>query len=389
MPPAAPRGGGFGGPDAVSNQIRSDALQVALGGARRIVEGWDPWKEDLEARTGFGIGADYTSVGLLANDAVPRAVATAPGAGILRLFGAWTLTGRETPREGALVWKVEHRHGYADPAPSPLWAATELGYVGLLAPPFNNSGLRTQNLFWRQRFAEGRYAVSAGFLDFTDFLDTYGMVSPWLHFTNFAFSTGSATIDLPNDAGFGLAFGAMLTDNVYLLGGLQDANGNPERFWESVDSFFDDREYFTTLELGWTSGRELLYLDNYHVTLWHKDARRDAGKPSGWGVNFSFARFVDERWMPFLRGGYADDGDSLLEHSLSAGIGYRLRSDKDLLGIAFNWGRPNPNQGAGDSSQQALELFYRFLAGSRPEPDSRPPMDRQSRGKSPDRMRSG
>ena len=84
---------------------------------------------------------------------------------------------------------------------------------------------------------------------------------------------------------------------------LVDANSDVKAFWDSFDSFFSDNEYFKSLELGWTSGQGRIYLDNYHVTFWHKDEREEAGKPSGWGVNLSFARFVDDRWMPFLRGG--------------------------------------------------------------------------------------
>lgn len=44
---------------------------------------------------------------------------------------------------------------------------------------------------------------------------------------------------------------------------------------------------------------------------------------------------------------------------------YRLRNDKDLLGIGLNWGKPNPNQGAGDDAQYAAEVFYRYLVGKR------------------------
>ncbi|MFW2405632.1 MAG: carbohydrate porin, partial [Gammaproteobacteria bacterium] len=116
---------------------------------------------------------------------------------------------------------------------------------------------------------------------------------------------------------------------------------------------------------GWTSGKDQIYVDNYHVTVWHKDAREAAGKPSGRGVNFSFARFVDGTWMPFLRGGWSDDGDSLLQKSLSGGIGYRVRNDKDLFGAGLNWGEPNSNQGVGTDAQYAAEIFYRLLIGKR------------------------
>ena len=355
---------GFGGPNAVPNQIESDREQTLLGRGIQFGEDWDAWKADLQSKYGFGLGGDYTGVWLNASDTVPGG-RDSTGAGIARIFGSWDLTGRESGNTGSFVWKFEHRHGFANPAPGPLWAITELGYLGLMNPPFNDTAFRAQNLYWRQRLAGGRYSLIAGIIDVTDFLDLYGMVSPWLHFTNFAFSTGSAAIDLPNDGGLGVGFGAMLTKQFYLLASLQDANGDPNNVWDSVDTFFDDNEYFTSLELGWTSGKDRIYVDNYHVTVWHKDAREAAGKPSGRGVNFSFARFVDGTWMPFLRGGWSDDGDSLLQKSLSGGIGYRLRNDKDLLGAGLNWGEPNPNQGVGTDAQYAAEVFYRLLIGKR------------------------
>lgn len=356
--------GGFGGPNAVQNQLESDRGQSLLGRGIQLGEDWDAWKAELRSKYGFGLGADYTAVYLNAGDTVPGG-RDSTGAGIARIFGSWDLTGRGSANAGSLVWKFEHRHGFANPAPSPLFAITEVGYLGLFNPPFNDTGFRTQNLYWRQRFGDGRYALIAGVIDVTDFLDLYGLISPWLHFTNFAFSTGSETIDLPNDGGLGLGFGAMLTKSVYLLASLQDANGDPNNVWDDFGTFFDDREYFTSVELGWTEWKDNIYVDNYHVTVWHKDEREAAGKPSGWGMNFSFARFVDETWMPFLRGGWSDDGDSLLEKSLSGGVGYRLRNNRDLLGVGLNWGKPNPNQGAGNDAQYAAEVFYRLLVGKR------------------------
>jgi len=354
----------FGSPNAVPNQLESDRQQTLLGRGLQFGDDWESWKSRMQDEHGFGLGGDYTAVYLNASDTVPGGQSST-SAGILRAYGTWDMVGRDGPNTGSLVWKFEHRHGFQDPAPSPMYAITEVGYLGLFNPPFNDNGFRTQNMYWKQKLAGGKATVVGGFLDVTDFLDIYGMVSPWLHFTNFAFSTGSATIDLPNDAGLGIAAGTMLGNNWYLVGTLQDANGNPDKFWKSVDTFFNDREFFTSVELGWTSEQGAIYLDNYHVTVWHKDRREEANKPSGWGVNFSFARFVNSTWMPFLRGGYSDDGDSLLSKSLSTGIGYRLRSDKDLIGFGLNWGTPNKNQGVGTGSQYASELFYRLLIGKR------------------------
>ena len=69
--------------------------------------------------------------------------------------------------------------------------------------------------------------------------------------------------------------------------------------------------------------------------------------------------------MPFVRAGFANDGGSLLENSVSAGIGYQPKRGEagpgDLLGVAVNWGQPNETVfGSGLDDQYTAELFYRI-----------------------------
>jgi porin len=69
--------------------------------------------------------------------------------------------------------------------------------------------------------------------------------------------------------------------------------------------------------------------------------------------------------MPFIRAGYAKDGNSLLERSVSTGFAYQpdpIGGDAgNLLGFGANWGAPNEAVfGAGLDDQYALELFYRL-----------------------------
>ena len=68
--------------------------------------------------------------------------------------------------------------------------------------------------------------------------------------------------------------------------------------------------------------------------------------------------------MPFVRGAYADDGGSLLQKSLSLGVGYQTEAFDGLLGAAFNWGEPNDDTFdtfAPDlEDQYAIEVFYRI-----------------------------
>lgn len=349
----------FGGPDAVPNQIESDAEQSARSDR---LDSWDQWKASLVEKHGLSLGMDYSAVYFRANEAFDD---NTTSSGMLRFYGSWDLIGREGGNTGSFIWKVEHRHAYTDTAPNGYGLA-EIGYVGVLAPPFSDQGARLTNLYWRQRFSDGRQALVAGFLDVTDFLDLYGMISPWLHFSNLAFSTGSGAIALPNDATLGAAFGSMIGDKMYLIASLVDANSDPGDPLEGFDTFFRDREYFKSIELGWTAAAGRIYLDNTHITLWQKDKQQESDIASGWGANFSFAKYIDEVWMPFIRAGYARDGGSLLEKTLAAGIGFQLRPGKDLLGVGFNWGRPNSDTFEnGLDDQYTSEIFYRFAIGKR------------------------
>ena len=335
----------FGSPNAVENQLEDD------------FETWDDWKQGLKDDYGIALSIDYTGVVLTANETFSDS--TGAG-GILRAFGTVDFI-----ENGALVWKFEHRHAYGDTSPFDF-SLGQIGYVGLQEPPFNDTDFRVQNFFWRQRLNDGRSTFTAGVLDATDYLDAYAMASPWLHFMNFAFSTGSATIGLPNDGAVGVAFGTMLTDRVYLIAGIVDSNGDPSDPFQGFENFFSDNEYFTSVEVGYTSSQDRIILDNYHVTLWHKAEQEELAVPEGWGINFSFSRYLNDNFMPFLRGGYTEDAGSLLETSISAGIGYNTEAFNGLLGAAFNWGEPNADTfGPGLDDQFALEVFYRIAAGRR------------------------
>jgi porin len=341
-------GPGFGGPNAVENQVESD-----------FGETWDAWKQKLKDDLGLVLSVDYTAVMLTANETFDDKDGSG---GIARIFGTFDLFNVEN---GTLVYKFEHRHAYGSVSPFDF-SLGQIGYVGLQGPPFNDTDFRTQNLYWRQRMNDGRSVLIAGILDVTDYLDAFALASPWLHFMNFAFSTGSATIGLPNDAAVGVAFGTMLTDNFYLIAGITDTNGDPSDPFKGFDNFFSDNEYFASVEIGYTSSQERIILDNYHLTFWHKNRQVAASVPSGWGVNFSASRYLNDRMMPFLRGGITEDAGSLLEASISGGVGYQTETFDGLLGAAVNWGRPNEDTFGPDLDDQlALELFYRASLGER------------------------
>jgi porin len=317
------------------------------------------WRQRLKQDHGFSFSVDYTSVVLSANETFSDS--TGAG-GIARVYGVWDLWNEGA---GALIWKFEHRHAYGNTSPFDF-SMGQMGYVGMQEPPFNDSNFRTQNLYWRQRLNGGRSTLVAGIMDPTDYVDAFALASPWLHFMNFGFSTGSAAIGLPNDAAVGVAYGSMLTDNIYIIAGITDTNGDPSNPFDGFDNFISDNEYFTSFEIGWTSSHERIIFDNTHVTFWHKDRQVELGVNSGWGAAFSYSRYLNDNLMPFVRGAYADDGGTLLQKSLSVGLGYQTEAFSGLLGLGLNWGEPNEDTfGPGLSDQFAIEAFYRVPIGDR------------------------
>ena len=51
---------------------------------------------------------------------------------------------------------------------------------------------------------------------------------------------------------------------------------DPTKPGDMFDSFFDEREYFTHAEVGWTASKDRIYLDNVHLTYWHAGHREAA-----------------------------------------------------------------------------------------------------------------
>ena len=249
-----------------------------------------------------------------------------------------------------LVYKIENRHRIASITPFDL--GFEAGSITPTGTFFSEFDFGLTNFYWKQYLCDRDLVFAIGKIDVTDFIDVYALINPLTHFINLSFST-NPTIAVPNQ-GLGTAVGGMLTSKVYFQAGFSDANGQPTR--SGFDTFFDDSEYFSYAEIGLTSERDRLFLDNTHLTFWHTDARQDAGTPSGWGVAFTAQKYFNDCWLPFFRFGYSDGDAALMQTVFSTGIGYK-RSNNDVAGLGFSWGKPADGT---LRDQFTGEAFYRF-----------------------------
>ena len=353
----------FGGPDAVENLIETDRADRKVLVESNVFESYFVWKDTITEKYGFSFGTGYTSNFFTSSSSLPGTDDYSSG-GMLRMFGNWELYGRGTDDTGTLGFKLDHRHSYSDVVPN-LYSLESLGYIDSMASTFSDEGWRLTNLHWRQSWSNGAVVLLTGLISVPDFMHVYTLGSPWLHFQSLAFTTGAGTISLPGDAALGAIVGGWVNENLYILGGFEDANSASSDFLKSFDTFFSEEEFFKHIEIGWTTSRDRAYIDNFHLTIWHADEREQAEVAEGHGAILSFTHYIGEKWMPFIRAGYAQDGGSFLERSVSAGLAYQPDpigvSAGNLLGFGANWGRPNEAVfGSGLDDQYGFELFSRL-----------------------------
>ena len=342
--------------DQVERRLSIDALPGDPLFKSRTIDKWMARKARIEKKHGVTFGTDYNSVYMRATESPGEKTGFG---GSLRFFGVWNVTEQEDGDGGALIWKVEHRHAYGSNV-SPQGVGAEIGYAGLVHLTISDQRTRLSNLYWRQRFAGGNWAFVGGWTDTGDYVDVYLLGSPWDSFMNYAFSTGSASMPVPNE-GLAMAVGGGLGNKWYMIAGFADSNSDPHRPGDAFETFFNDREYFKHIEFGWSESRETRWLNNVHLTLWHADEREDAGVLDGWGANFNFSRLYADHWSTFVRLGYAKDGGSILSLSASVGAAWSKVPGGNQLGLGLNWGEVNETTyGEGLPDQTTVELYYRI-----------------------------
>jgi porin len=325
---------------------------VARDGEERVrsdIQQADQW---LKSKAGITLGTDYN---ITLNQISESPGANAAAGGVFRLYGHWNPVPKNEDFTGRLVFKMESRHRLGTDIP-PQTLGPTAGYAGLTATTFSASGWILTNFFWSQSFADNRFAFNIGLVDFTDYVNVYGLINIWTEFNNLTFAT-EPTFILPNQ-GLGAAVRFMFTPNYYIVAGIADVNGNPNLPLDVFSSFFGDAQYFTHVEIGRISSWDDRYSGNTHLTFWHADESNLTGADDGWGMAFSWSQQYD-RWLPFARAAFSEGSAPFLNRSVSVGTGYQVNS-KDYLGIGLGWGQPPKSVTDGTTvNQYTLEAYYR------------------------------
>jgi porin len=155
--------------------------------------------------------------------------------------------------------------------------------------------------------------------------------------------------------GFGVAGIVRPVEQLYILAGIHDINGGPN---QGVESFFNDKEYFKAIEVGWDTEYDFGN-GNIHVLFWDTDRRTSTNTPASRGITVGGEQQYG-RLLPFVRYGYSEGGGTSLRHLVAGGMGFKkiFNRPNDIVGVGLSWGEPIANQVFVD--QKAVEVYYRF-----------------------------
>jgi len=347
------RTGQFGGPNSVTAQLEEDdeikKTVFRLPWFDAALQPWFDFKGGVNERNGLQLGAAYTALFQGASDS-PVGAEDEAASGIIRVFGKWTLLGRDTQNSGKLVFSADNRHRLGT-AIAPAGLGFEVGYFGIPGTLFSDVDSVLVDLNWQQTLNNGQSGIVAGRFDPNDFMDVLGYANPWTTFQNLTILF-NPSIAL-HDASMGAALGHYFNDQWFGLATVDDANGTVS----DIGFFEDGSEFYKQAEIGWTPSKDQRYFRNVHVTGWHTDDRENADVEESWGFTAAANWTSDDKtWMPFVRAGWSDGSSPLMNASATIGLIHFVAERSDLVGLAANWGEPSDNS---LRDQYTGELFYR------------------------------
>jgi len=345
-------------PDSISgqlnliDQVRKTMTPDAL--AERIFGPWFNLTDKLYENYGLNLGITYSFLYQHASQSLEGGKKDATG-GILDFFGEWYLLNRGKKNEGFLGFKTKWSNSPFTEIP-PNRLNEEIGSLWRTSSSFNEQDFFITQVWWQQNLLDDKLRFRIGKVDQSDFIDFFRFSSAKLFFINAAFSL-NPTIPYPEN-GLGGFVKFQPTNIFYVLLSLGDNNAEGDSF--NFKSFFEDREYFTALEINFWPLLQKIGLDgNNHITLWHSDGRDEKGIKSSKGLSINLDELLYDRYGVFIRYSYSDGKETNVKQLFSLGFGLSdiMGFSEDIFAVAFAVGEPRQSN---LRTQYVIESFYRI-----------------------------
>ena len=338
-------------------------------------EAYVKFKEDLYRDHGIQVGAFYSQMYQHASDTLPGAPYNSANGYWAGLLFRWTALDRGGDYEGSLVVNLGMRNSIGNHAFPAAFGLPNLGsaWSNYEFTSWATNSPKVEDLFWEQwlgrdfNFRVGNQIATAVY-NFSRFKDAR------VSFTSSPFAFHEI-IPLPT-FGLGASFRWRplgQESELYMVGTLNDMNGEPAANGLDWSTFFQDHQYFYGTEIGYRWRRPNGEFDHVHLDLFYADERstRNATtSPNKAGGGF---RVYGEKQMgPYVAfGGYtyntAEGGGisaTVTRQLVTAGLAYlnplNIRGE---LALGLMWTQPIDNifPGSGQRNQTGYEVYWRML----------------------------
>ena len=352
-----------GGPTDVETDLKSSFPQKDSLLPGVIPAAWFDWKKKLYQDYGLAVAISYQMQYQHAS-ATRTGTDSAAGGWLLFEFG-WTAINRGEDYEGNLIATVDWRFSVGGDAQPAFWGVQDVGSLWPTDFAFFDLGPAVPIFYWEQWFTKDRFVLRLGkqlavqTYDFFRFKDAR---------VAFSASALTAHTSIPSPA-FGQAVSFKWwpkeDSELYVLGTLNDMNGDPERI--GFDTFFELHQFFYGLEIGYFWRRGPGDFDHVHLNIFYADEKdtQPAFLPNEAGGGFKLLGSKQwGRWVAF--GSYTYNtaegggfGATFGRHTVTAGVAYlKPAGIRGEIGFGAIWMDPL-NDALRD--QYGGELYWKML----------------------------
>jgi hypothetical protein len=332
------------------------------------------FKEDLYRDHGIRFGGFYSQLYQHASDTRPRSPYNSANGYWAALQFSWTALNRGTDHEGSLVVNLGSRNSIGNNAVPAGFGVPNLGsaWSNYEFTSWDTNSPKVEDLFWEQwlgrdfSFRVGNQIPTA-VMNFSRFKDAR------VSFTSSPFAFHEI-IPYPT-FGLGASFRwrPLGESEFYVMGTLNDMNGEPAANGLDWSTFFDEKQFFYGTEFGYRWRRPNGEFDHVHLNLFWADERitRNAAttpNKAGGGLRV----YGEKQFGPYVAfGGYtyntAEGGGisaTVTRQLATAGLAYvNPLNVRGELALGLMWTQPIRDifPGSGQRNQTGWELYWRML----------------------------
>ncbi len=352
----------IGGPTDVEADLDNSFPQKDSVFGAILPHRWAELKKELYQKTNLKLGFSAHSL-------YQRASATMGSndyawGGWLLFEGKWDAVRHGEDYAGSLAFAIDWRDNLGGATPA-LFGTFDVGSLWPTDLAFAEWDTSITVLYWEQWFKKDRAVLRVGKQLAAQIYDFFRFKDNRVAFSSDP-TTTHASIPAPGfGQGLSLQSWPRKDSELYFIATVNDMNGDPEDL--GLDTFFDERQYFYGVELGYFWRRDKSDFDHLHFDLFYAD-KKDSQLPflpneSGWGFKLlgskQYGRLVNFGSYTYNEAEGGGFGITFGKQTVNAGMAVlKPLGIRGEIGVSGTWMEPvNPAL----RNQYGVSTYWKLL----------------------------